>query len=247
MGRSNPDLTPPRLGLLACDSLWEPLRSTHGDYAEMYSAMLQEAGASFELVRFAAHEGEFPADVTACDAWLISGSRAAVYEDHPWIAQLADFARAVHAAGIPQVGVCFGHQLLAHALGGRTERAPGGWGIGNVELRLREPAAAPAGAPARFRLFMAHQDQVVALPPGAVWLAEAPHCAHAMFTLGGSVLGVQPHPEFTAGFMRDMTLEDSFGLPPPQRAEALASYAEPVDNALLGGWIADFLALRGGC
>jgi hypothetical protein len=68
-----------------------------------------------------------------------------------------------------------------------------------------------------------------------------------MFTLGGSVLGVQPHPEFTAGFMRDMTLEDSFGLPPPQRAEALASYAEPVDNALLGGWIADFLALRGGC
>lgn len=246
MGRSTTDLTPPRLGLLACDSLWEPLRSTHGDYAEMYSAMLREAGASFELLRFAAHEGEFPADVTTCDAWLISGSRAAVYEDHPWIARLADFARAAHASGVPQVGVCFGHQLLAHALGGRTERAPGGWGIGNVELSLRAAAGAPAGTPARFRLFMAHQDQVVALPPGAVWLAEAPHCAHAMFALDDRVLGVQPHPEFTAGFMRDMTLEDSFGLPAAQREQALASYEAHVDNALLGGWIADFLGLRGG-
>jgi GMP synthase (glutamine-hydrolysing) len=90
---------------------------------------------------------------------------------------------------------------------------------------------------------MAHQDQVVALPPGAAWLGEAPHCAHAMFALGDRVLGLQPHPEFTAGFMRDMTLEDSFRLPETQRASALASYAAPVDNALAGGWIAGFLRL----
>lgn len=243
MGRSDTDLTPPRLGLLACDSLWEPLRSAHGDYAEMYSALLREAGADFELVTYAVHAGELPARVDACDAWLVSGSRAAVYEDLAWIARLQDFARAVYAAGLPQVGICFGHQLLAHALGGRTERAPGGWGIGNVELRLRERAPVTAGAPSSLRLFMAHQDQVVTLPPGATWLAEAPHCAHAMFALGDRVLGLQPHPEFSAGFMRDMTLEDSFRLPAAQRERALASYEAPVDNALVGPLIADFLGL----
>ena len=243
MGRSNTRLIP-RLGLLACDSIWEPLRSAHGDYAEMYSAMLREAGADFELVNYATHAGAMPAHARECDAWIISGSRAGVYEDRPWIAALQDFARAALDAGVPQVGVCFGHQLLAHALGGRTERAPGGWGIGNIELELLAPPVPDAGFPARIRLFMAHQDQVVALPPGAERVAGAAHCAHAMFRIGDRVLGIQPHPEFTAGFMRAMTEEDSFKLPPPQREQALASYGERVDNPLVGGWIADFLGLR---
>jgi len=243
MGRSATRLTP-RLGLLACDSIWEPLRSAHGDYAEMYSAMLREAGADFELVTYAAHAGELPATTDECDAWIISGSRAAVYEDRPWIAALLGFARAARDAGVPQVGVCFGHQLLAHALGGRAERAPGGWGIGNIELSLRAPLVPEAAFPARIRLFMAHQDQVVALPPGGELLAEAAHCAHAMFRVGDRVLGIQPHPEFTAGFMRAMTAEDSFKLPTLLREQALASYGEPVDNPLVGGWIADFLGLR---
>jgi GMP synthase-like glutamine amidotransferase len=243
MGRSDTRLTP-RLGLLACDSIWEPLRSAHGDYAEMYSAMLREAGADFELVTYATHAGELPAHTGECDAWIISGSRAAVYEDRPWIKALLDFVRAVRDAGVPQVGVCFGHQLLAHALGGRAERAPGGWGIGNIELRLHASPVTSGSFPGRIRLFMAHQDQVVALPPGGELLAEAAHCAHAMFRVGEHVLGIQPHPEFTAGFMRAMTAEDSFRLPPAQREQALASYGERVDNPLVGGWIADFLGLR---
>ena len=233
-----------RLGLIACDSIWEPLRSAHGDYADMYGALLRAAGADFDLQTFAAHHGELPGDVTDCDAWLISGSRAAVYDDSKsWIAALMDFVRATHAAGRPQVGVCFGHQLLAHALGGHTGPAPAGWGIGNIDVRLR---ATPAGAPplATLNLFMAHQDQVTRLPPGARWLAEAAHCPHAAFSLDDCVLGIQPHPEFTAAFMRDMTLEASFMLPPARRAAALASYARPVDNDRVGPWLADFLRLR---
>jgi len=234
----------PRVGLIACDSIWEPLRSAHGDYADMYGALLRAAGADVDLETYAAHRGELPDSVSDCAAWLISGSRAAVYDESlPWIAGLAQFARAAHAAGRPQVGICFGHQLLAHALGGRTEPASEGWGIGNIEVRLR---ATPYGAPPRttLKLFMAHQDQVTRLPPGALWLAEAAHCPHAAFALDDCVLGIQPHPEFTAAFMRDMTLEGSFRLPPARRAAALASYVEPVDNDSVGPWLADFLRLR---
>jgi GMP synthase (glutamine-hydrolysing) len=234
----------PRLGLLACDSLWESLRSAHGDYAEMYSALLCATGAEFELVTWAVYAGELPASSQVCDAWLVSGSRASAFEDRPWIAALLDFVRATHTAGVRQVGTCFGHQVLAHALGGRVERAAGGWGLGNVELTLRERAAVPLDVPDRPQHFMAHQDQVIKLPPGAVWLAEAPHCPHAMFALGGSTLGIQPHPEFSAEFMRDMTLDHSLKLPEALRAQALASYTAPVDSLVVGSWNARFLGLQ---
>lgn len=232
------------MGLLACDRLWEPLRSAHGDYAEMYSALLKAAGVEFELVPWAVHAGELPPSSTVCDAWLISGSRASVFEERAWVVSLLDFVRATHAAGVRQVGVCFGHQVLAQALGGRVERAAGGWGLGNFELTLRDRKAVPSNVPDHPRLFMAHQDQVIQLPPGAAWLAEAPHCPNAMFALDASALGVQPHPEFSAEFMRDMTLDPSLNLPEPLRAQALASYAAPVDSLMVGVWIAQFLGLR---
>lgn len=244
MGRSGPGVIP-RLGLLACDSIWEPLRSRHGDYAEMFTAWLRATGADFELVSYAAHEGHLPAHLDDCDAWIVSGSRAGVYEPLPWIAPLSAFVQALHAARRRVLGVCFGHQLLAQALGGRTARAAGGWGLGNIALTLRDELA---WAPARraLDLYMAHQDQVVTLPPGARWLAAATHCPHAMFALDAHVLGLQPHPEFTAAFMRDMTQDPHFEVPDALRGSALESYQRPSDSALVGRWAAGFLGLPPG-
>ncbi len=236
--------TPPRIGLLACDMIWEPLRSAHGDYADMIATILRAAGAEFELVTYAAHAGELPARADECDGWIISGSRASVYEQQAWIARLMDFSRAAFAAAVPQVGICFGHQLLAHALGGRTEKAVNGWGLGNLELRLGAAARVLGTEPSQVHLLMAHQDQVVVLPPGATCLAEAAHCPHAMFSIGARVLGLQPHPEFTAAFMRDMTLENALGLDKAARDAALASYGEPLDSPRAARWIADFLKIR---
>lgn len=231
-----------RIGLLACDTIWEPLRTRHGDYPDMFARWLGTVDTGFELSTWPVYQGRLPPGPDACDAWIISGSRAGVYDDHAWIAPLMHFVRTAYAARRPQLGICFGHQLLAHALGGHTERAAGGWGIGNVTVHLRETAAGAAPREA-LSLYVAHQDQVMKLPPGAVWLAHTAHCGHAMFALGGHVLGLQPHPEFTAGFMRELTAEDSFPLAADQRATALASYAAPVDNDLVARWAADFLGL----
>lgn len=232
-----------RIGLLACDSIWEPLRSAFGDYADMYGALLGATGADFELETYAVFRGELPARVDACAAWLISGSRRSVHDAEPWIATLQAFTRTAYAAGTPQVGICFGHQLLAQALGGRTERMPAGWSLGNVPVNLCAGPHEALGLPASLRLFMAHQDHVAQLPPQAEWLAAAAHCPHAAFTLGNRVLGLQAHPEFTPAFMRALTEDTSLAIPSALRMAALASYAEPDDSAALGQSIAKFLRL----
>ena len=67
-------------------------------------------------------DGEFPASITEQDGWLVSGSRSGAYEDHPWIEPLEDFLRSAYAASVPVVGICFGHQILAQALGDQTHR-----------------------------------------------------------------------------------------------------------------------------
>ncbi len=231
-----------RIGLLACDSIWEPLRSRHGDYPEMFTAWLRGTGAEFELVTYAAYQGELPQAPNECDGWIVSGSRAGVYEPLPWISPLMGFVRAAHAARRTMLGICFGHQLLAHTLGGRTARAPDGWGIGNLRVALRPTTAALPPTPT-LDLFMAHQDQVMQLPPNAVWLAEAVHCRYAMFALSDHVLGLQPHPEFTAAFMDEMTREETFRLSDTQRAAALDSYMREVDASAIGHWAAAFLGL----
>lgn len=235
-----------RLGLLACDSLWEPLRSGFGDYPEMFTALFAALGAELTLEVFPVYHGTLPATVSACDGWLISGSRAGVYEDLPWIAPLMDFARAAHAVGVPQVGVCFGHQLLAQALGGRTEKAPHGWGLGNVRLELLARPDWLAPLPPSPWLHMAHQDQVTRLPARALHLATSAHCHYAMFALDERVLALQPHPEFTSAFMRALTDDPGFHVASALRTAALASYARPADSLAMARVMADFLSLLPG-
>ena len=233
----------PVLGLLACDEIWEPLCTRHGDYPDMYSALLAEAGARFELKRYAVAEGEFPTTATECDAWLISGSRASVYESLFWMAPALQLVRDIHAAGVPQVGVCFGHQLIAEALGGKVGRATVGWGHGAIEINVTATPDASPPPTSPLRLFMCHQDQVLALPPGAVRLASAAHCPNAMFVLGADALGIQAHPEFSEAFMREMSLEEGSTLPLAVREHALKTLHLPIDRQPIGRWMAQFLKL----
>ena len=117
-----------RIGLLECDHVAERYLPIAGDYGDMFGRWWRDADPDAEVVRYDAHRGVLPERPDECDAWLCTGSSASVYDDEPWIDGLADFVRAVHVARVPLVGVCFGHQLLAHALGGRTERADGRMG-----------------------------------------------------------------------------------------------------------------------
>ncbi|MGE3773001.1 MAG: GMP synthase [Gammaproteobacteria bacterium] len=230
-----------RLGLLTCDSVREHLAARHGEYPAMFERLFKAVRPALELRSYAVYRDEFPAAVDDCDAWMITGSRRSVYEDEPWIRRLEDFVRALHAARRRTVGICFGHQLIGRALGGHTEKAAQGWGIGRhaAQVLSREPWMEPYAE--AYGAFVSHQDQVTSLPPGARLLARNAHCEHSMFVLDDVFLGLQGHPEFDAGYARDLVLgrEDIFGR--DTVARALPTYDEPVDSPLLAQWILRFL------
>lgn len=196
---------------------------------------------NLELIEYRITEGEFPA-VDECDAYLITGSPKGVYDNEPWIAELADFIHAVRAQETKLVGVCFGHQMLAHTLGGHAEKSTKGWGIGlrEIEIAPSQPWMRPLLPTGHFHF--CHQDQVITLPPNAQRLAGNAFCPNGMFVIGDRVLGLQAHPEITHNAM-DRTIE---WLEPYVEGEVLQEAASTLeegraDSAIMAHWIANFL------
>ncbi|MCV6591627.1 MAG: type 1 glutamine amidotransferase [Silicimonas sp.] len=173
------------IGILQCGHF--PIVEGHPPrtYSDLYSGLL--AGQGFEFRTWSVVDMAFPDGVEAADGWLITGSKHGAYEDHPFIPPLEDFIRAAFEAGVPQVGICFGHQILAQALGGRVEKFSGGWSAGRVVYDF-DGENVP--------LVAWHQDQVVEVPAGAEVVARTDFCAHAALSYGKRAFSMQPHPEF---------------------------------------------------
>jgi GMP synthase-like glutamine amidotransferase len=234
-----------RIGVLETGEVPEDLRARHGDYPLMFSHLLREADPGLKVAAFRVVRGAMPPGPDAADGWIVTGSRHAVYEPHAWIAPLTSFLRTCLERRVPLVGICFGHQLLAVAAGGRVEKATGGWcaGVHDYTLAAGAPGAAASGLPARAAVRVLHQDQVVRKPPGARVFARSAGCPIAGLAYGVAphALGLQAHPEFTAAFLDDLIARRADGvIPAPLAREARASLARPVADALWGAWLAGF-------
>lgn len=207
-----------------------------------FQTFFDQVAHDLTLVEYRVTEGEWPTDLHVCDAYLVTGSPQGVYDPDPWIPPLADFLRCGYAAGKKLVGICFGHQLLAHALGGHAEKATGGWGMG---LRRFEIVATPpwmAPTLTQGQLYFCHQDQVVRLPAAAQRLAGDAFCPNAIFAIGDQVLGIQGHPEFSTEFMALLidALGDKAGNAVAARAAASLHEGAP-HGALVAQWVVNFL------
>ena len=227
-----------RIGLLECDHVDARFRDVADDYHALFAALLPDV----DLVPYDVVNGQLPASPDECDGWLATGSRHSVYEELDWISRAVRFVQDVRTTDVPFVGVCFGHQLLAHALGGTVERHHGGWGAGirRLDIVRSEPWMEPA-ADACHLHFM-HQDQVVEAPSDAVVLGRSDHCEVAMFRVGDTMLGVQAHPEFTVAYAEALLTDRTERIGGDRAAEALASLATPTDEAVVASWVARFLA-----
>lgn len=167
-------------------------------------------------------KGEFPEDISGFDGVMVTGSPASVNEDTPWMARLKDVLREMMAEGVPLFGACFGHQVIASALGSRIVRNPGGWAHGLIEM-TRVGETPWSGPDDRLRLYGSHVEQVESLPAGATRIFENPGCPIAGFAIGTRVFTVQHHPEMTPGFFTDLVHEYADYVGPEVTEAALAS------------------------
>jgi GMP synthase-like glutamine amidotransferase len=210
-----------------------PLEEQFGDYADMFATVL---GSEFELERFDVQAGELP-DPAAHQAYLITGSPAGVYDPLPWIEPLMDFIRS--AGGAKMVGVCFGHQVMAEALGGHVEKSDKGWGAGlhRYAVVRSEPWIDTAGTIA---IPASHQDQVVVQPPNTEVVAASDFTPFAALAwTDRPAVSFQFHPEFSPAFAKALIERRYDKVLNPDAA--IASLDQPNDSARVGGWIRNFL------
>lgn len=181
------------IGILQTGHVHEDLVGEYGNYPAMFETLLD--GYGFDFATWPVVDMEFPTGVHEADGWLITGSKHGAYEDHPFIKPLEDFIRAAYAEKVPMVGICFGHQIIAQALGGRVEKYPEGWAVGATEYDFE-------GKPVRMNAW--HQDQVVKVPEAAKVVGTNSFCENAALLYGDSIYTVQAHPEIRDDYMEGL-------------------------------------------
>lgn len=194
-----------KIGILQCGRLPEAVAAKHGEYDALYAQLLADRG--FEFVTYPVLDNLLPEHPHDADGWLISGSKFGAYDELPWIPPFEDFLRKAYAARVPIVGICFGHQILAQALGGTVEAFSGGWSAGGETYELE-------GLDGPTRLMAWHQDQVIAKPVAARAVGSSPFCRYAALVYGDRAYTLQPHPEFSDAFVRDLVSARRDVLPP---------------------------------
>jgi len=213
------------------------LSARFGDYPHMFGRML---GPGYEIESFDVESGKLP-NGGDYEAVLITGSPAGVYEPLPWMPALFDFIRS--AADRKIVGICFGHQAMAEALGGKVEKSDKGWGAGLHHYRVnrvepwmesKEPVSALAS----------HQDQVVIQPPNTGVILSSDFTPYAgLAWTDRPAISFQFHPEFEPAFAKALIAERYDRVPDPETA--IASLDQPNDNHRVAAWIRRFLTSNG--
>lgn len=233
-----------RLGILDCDRLEPDLAARFGHaYSGMFITGFRALRPDLEMRVWDALAGDLPSDLGACDAWLITGSRHDAYSNEPWVVALRDWIVRAAAAQVPLAGICFGHQAIAQALGGRVNKSDKGWGLGVATHTVL--AGQPWMVPARdrIRVLVSHQDQVEVLPPAAQRLAGNDFCPNFMFSLGGHILAIQGHPEFSLAYDAALIERRRERLGEVDYQAAMATLTQEVDSALVMRWFLQFLGL----
>ncbi len=230
-----------KIGILQCDDVTKTLQEKHGNYPGMFTHLFESIDASIDIEIYRVIDGEFPVSLDECDAYVISGSRYGVNDNEEWIATFEHFVRQLDTHQKRCVGICFGHQMMAKALGGVVETSSKGWGVGVYQSQLvKVPEWVGLGCD-DFSLVVSHKEQVTIAPSGAIILAASEFCPFAMMQFNGHFIGLQGHPEFSKSYSKDLMLARRDRIPAERIELGIESLCMPVDDKLVTRWLINFL------
>jgi GMP synthase-like glutamine amidotransferase len=230
--------------ILDNDKLDDAVADAYVSYGAMTEQMFAAAGVPWRFDRFDTTLGRYPDSFDAYDAVLLTGSKADAFSDEPWVRTLRERVDGLLKQRKKLLGICFGHQLVAHCLGAQVGRAPQGWGVGRMHYEWCGPSAlAPVAGEGRsaLALLASHQDQVMTLPPGATLLARSDFCPIAAYAVDDHVFCVQPHPEFVEAYSRYLLDKRRDAVGAERHAAALAELALPHDGLALARFMQSFI------
>ena len=230
-----------KLGILKTDAVRPEWVPRFGEYPDMFIELLSRLDPDLEFAVYDVEQGHYPDDIDDADAYLITGSKSSVYEDKPWIADLLEFVRELNRRRKKLVGICFGHQVVAQALGGRVDKAAGGWGVGLHTHRFHAtPGWHDQGDP-DLAILVSHEDQVLETAEDARVLAGSAFCENAVCQVGDHILTFQGHPEFSPDYARELMEFRKELLGDATYREGMASLDGAHEGRRVAGWILNFL------
>lgn len=219
------------------------LREKFGPYPAMFHRMFVEAGEAFDYKTVRAFDGEPLPDPATLEGIVITGSAAGVYDTHyAWMDPLRTFIRSAYASKTPMLGVCFGHQIMADALGGDVRKSEKGWGLGRHVYGVSNRPKFVGGTLPEFAVACSHQDQVI-VPPGEaeVFLSSDFTPNAGLVYRNGAAISLQPHPEFDDAYTLALAELRRGKAPGAVIDTALASVSRASDSREVAGYVGAFL------
>jgi len=234
-----------KIGILETGHLSDTLKAKYGRYPAFFERLVGPHLPEAEFFTVAIVDGEVADSPSQADGWIITGSRSGAYENEPWIPPLEAFLRDCLAAHVPVVGICFGHQILAQAMGGKVENSDKGWGVGLLDYLVSTRPSWLEDIGSGFTIPAIHQDQVIKAPEGAQVFVQSEFCPIAGLVYGDpdkpDAFSIQPHPEMSAEFVADIAEERLQHIIPAKVMQpALKTLSKPGDQAAWGKSIASF-------
>lgn len=230
-----------RLTIVQTGDVPEPLRNNFGPYHSMFERMFDGTGNGFSYEVVGVEGNSLLPDPSRIEGIVITGSPAGVYEDHAWLPPLREFIRRAYEAKTPMLGVCFGHQIMADALGGDVRKSEKGWGLGRHTYRVASRPAFMADAPESLSIACSHQDQVIVPPAEAEVILASDFTPNAgLFYKSGKALSFQPHPEFLDDYAMALVELRRGRAPDEVVNNGVESFAQNSDSAQIANYIGKF-------
>lgn len=231
------------IGILVTNTDRSDFAKVRADDGEKFRALLQPLRPHWQFTAVQVRDGEFPKAVHAFDGYVITGSPASANGGEAWIEKLMGFIRELNLAHIPTVGICFGHQVIARALGGSVGKNPEGWGFGISPTHFTAHQSWMLPAQTTVNLYAAHTEQVITLPKNAEALGGSPFCPIGSYKIGDHIFTTEYHPEMTPEFITDLSHEKENYIGQPIAERAREQFKTPADGKIFAQWMVQFFEL----